>query len=150
LRLTPTTPAFVERNPPHPARAAHAPPRHPKTRLRATLTDRKDPTPYCTTQPRPRGRPGATQAPRRPSGATGAINVSRGLRFICIVQIEHVLCLACMDKRAMHARFFPECHNPWHDVYDHGLTLATRPSAWRVLPNPVTKSDKQKIERKNV
>jgi hypothetical protein len=54
---------------------------------------------------------------------------------------ENLLCPHCMTlNRAasgrLHAKYYPDCPEPWHDMFDHGLSHATRAGAWFVLTNP--------------
>ena len=54
-------------------------------------------------------------------------------RFHCIINNTHVLCGKCIDKRHLHATYYPDCPENWHDMYDHALHFATRAAAWYVL-----------------
>jgi hypothetical protein len=57
-------------------------------------------------------------------------------RFHCIVDNTRVLCGRCLDQRHLHTKYYPECPDAWHDMYDHDLKLATRAAAWFVLNDP--------------
>ena len=44
-----------------------------------------------------------------------------------------VLCVRCIDRRQLHAKYHPDCPHIWHDLYDHSPPSATRAGAWYVL-----------------
>lgn len=46
---------------------------------------------------------------------------------------EQVVCGRCLYDRALRARFYPDCADVWHDLFDHGLSHASRAGAVRVL-----------------
>lgn len=51
---------------------------------------------------------------------------------------DRLLCIRCMSRRrtvgaALHGRYYPECSEPWHDLYDHPGAHATRAAAARLL-----------------
>jgi hypothetical protein len=51
-----------------------------------------------------------------------------------------LLCSRCLSRRELHAVYYPDCPVRWHDMYDHGLSFATRAAAWFVLDNPETRT----------
>lgn len=52
-----------------------------------------------------------------------------GQRRTHLIVNGHVLCIRCMEKRELHPIYWPDCPEAWHDMYDHGLTFATRAAA---------------------
>lgn len=38
--------------------------------------------------------------------------------------------------RAMHAKYYPQCTEPWHDMFHHQARVATRAAAWLALTHP--------------
>lgn len=46
-----------------------------------------------------------------------------------IIRERHVICTGCMNDPKLHATYHPDCPIPWHDMYDHGIHLATRAGA---------------------
>jgi late competence protein required for DNA uptake (superfamily II DNA/RNA helicase) len=54
---------------------------------------------------------------------------------------ENLLCPSCMvltrsGSVRLHAKYYPDCPETWHDMWDHSLSHATRAGAWFVLPDP--------------
>jgi hypothetical protein len=47
-------------------------------------------------------------------------------RFHCIIDNTRVLCGRCMNLPQLHAKYYPDCPVAWHDMYDHGVNLASR------------------------
>jgi hypothetical protein len=45
-----------------------------------------------------------------------------------------VVCTRCMqNSNPLHARFWPDCPEAWHDLYDHPHALATKAAAVYLL-----------------
>jgi predicted amidophosphoribosyltransferase len=49
-----------------------------------------------------------------------------------------VVCINCMENRHSHAVLYPGCQETWHDTFDHGLMVATRGGARRIIGEAVT------------
>lgn len=55
---------------------------------------------------------------------------------------EILLCGGCRTSysagrgRGMHSKYYPDCPDSWHDMFDHPGHLATRAAAWFVLSDP--------------
>jgi hypothetical protein len=77
---------------------------------------------------------GAGPAPALRCDECGKRIGRRRLHFV--TASAHLLCGSCLDKRQLHTKYYPDCPENWHDMYDHGGQLATRAAAWFVLNNP--------------
>jgi hypothetical protein len=40
------------------------------------------------------------------------------------------------STRLLHAKYYPDCQEHWHDMFDHHISHATRAAAWVVLEDP--------------
>lgn len=58
--------------------------------------------------------------------------IGRDRRHI-VIRNKYVLCVNCIEKRANHPVYYPDCPWPWHDMFDHGFLFATRGGAHRLL-----------------
>jgi hypothetical protein len=38
--------------------------------------------------------------------------------------------------RPLHAKYYPDCVEHWHDMFDHHISHATRAGAWLALDAP--------------
>jgi hypothetical protein len=50
-----------------------------------------------------------------------------------ILDGTRLLCGRCIDRRELHAAYFPSCPRLWHDLYDHPFQTASRAAAWFLL-----------------
>lgn len=47
---------------------------------------------------------------------------------------ERLLCVRCMNNsRRLHARYYPDCPERWHDLHDHPSCHATRAAAAKLI-----------------
>ena len=47
---------------------------------------------------------------------------------------DRLVCGRCLAAGPeLHARFYPDCPDGWHDLYDHPMSLASRAAAATVL-----------------
>jgi hypothetical protein len=54
---------------------------------------------------------------------------------------EYLLCQACMTgsrgrSQRLHGKYYPECPESWHEMFDHEKSFATRAGAWFSLTDP--------------
>lgn len=49
-------------------------------------------------------------------------------------QPGRLLCGKCRDNKSLHAKYYPDCPDDWHDMWDHPCHGATtRATAWLIL-----------------
>lgn len=58
----------------------------------------------------------------------------------CILDGAYLLCLRCLLPAGMHAKYYPDCPEHWHDMFYHDISYATRAAAWLVLDDPERKT----------
>jgi hypothetical protein len=51
---------------------------------------------------------------------------------------DRLLCTHCMSPKrtvaqSLHGRYYPDCGDAWHDLYDHPIAHATRAAAAHLL-----------------
>jgi hypothetical protein len=51
---------------------------------------------------------------------------------------QNLVCARCAleNARRLHTKYYPDCPEDWHDVFDHHIGHATRAGAWFVLADP--------------
>ncbi len=48
-------------------------------------------------------------------------------RTIILTDSEHLVCTGCMgNSHPLHARFYPDCPERWHDLHDHHSASGSR------------------------
>jgi hypothetical protein len=58
-----------------------------------------------------------------------------------VTESQNLLCGRCLvpqhaGTQCLHAKYYPDCPEAWHDMFDHHISYATRAAAWLVLPDP--------------
>ncbi len=46
---------------------------------------------------------------------------------------EDIICMDCMEAEGAHARFYPGCSAPGHDMFSHEVLIGTRGATNRVI-----------------
>lgn len=58
-----------------------------------------------------------------------------------VIASGNLLCPGCLvltrgSSARLHAKYYPDCPEDWHDMWNHNISHATRAAAWFVLAEP--------------
>jgi hypothetical protein len=79
---------------------------------------------------------GAGPAPALRCDECGKRIGRRRLHALIETDRMHLLCGRCLDRQDLHANYYPDCPEIWHDMFDHHISYTSRAAAWFVLTDP--------------